>query len=348
MGTVVAPLSSCSFVRSSLLVVLPVVLLSPSHIAEAQSRAYGSWCRLDSGCSFEHGFCRDRKKCDCVDNYTYNKTSRACVIASCNADTDCKGVGWVCKNYKCDCDDAYYLEDEQCTKKKVGLDHACAVASDCGLVNSIRSLQCLNARCSCELGFRPTANKTDCVPLVGLGGNCSVSAECGLFNSSRRLQCLHGRCICEHGFREIFNNTDCVPMVGLGKSCSLNEECKPTLSAKPTECWKGVCSCKPGLRATPSLDCGPSVIGGACSDDRECQFAPNSTICVNNTCACKTFFVPSKKRNDTCLQSAAMGVFCEESQQCDSSNSMCEKNICVCKKGYRLKKTECVKDTGQF
>ncbi|KAJ4430040.1 hypothetical protein ANN_22248 [Periplaneta americana] len=132
------------------------------------------------------------------------------LTASCNADTDCKGVGWVCKNYKCDCDDAYYLEDEQCTKKKVGLDHACAVASDCGLVNSIRSLQCLNARCSCELGFRPTANKTDCVPLVGLGKSCSLNEECKPTLSAKPTECWKGVCSCKPGLRAT-PSLDCGP-----------------------------------------------------------------------------------------------------------------------------------------
>ena len=46
----------------------------------------------------------------------------------------------------------------------VGLGEKCNTSRDCAMTPSYQATQCLNGVCLCESGYRPTAEKRECVP----------------------------------------------------------------------------------------------------------------------------------------------------------------------------------------
>ncbi|GFG39068.1 hypothetical protein Cfor_11991 [Coptotermes formosanus] len=202
----------------------------------------------------------------------------------CVKDQDCQGAGWICVRNKCDCGDGYVKQDALCVNVTVALGGKCNTSGDCAMTPSGQTTRCLDGVCWCKGGYRPTAEKQDCVPKVRLGGMCNKTEDC-MNPSGNRRECWQGVCSCKAGFRPTPNKKDCVKVV-IGGWCNETRECEVTSNTR--RCDNNVCVCSPSYvpsRKNDNTCLKVSNYNEFCEEDHQCVSANNR--CEVPKCTCK-------------------------------------------------------------
>lgn len=203
-----------------------------------------------------------------------------------------------------------------CVKNK--LNDTCRNDDDCPSY-----AHCVDLRCSCNSGYRPSSGGMDCqTNQPQLGSLCNDSLECGI-NSD----CMNGVCQCQQGYRNSTNNRDCVPLSCADLVCGSNAHCHEgrcfcddgyvknvndnfECVAKPfpikrgcsllkdqcgnhARCTSGSCQCSPGYEVwINGIDCVGKTsvpLGTPCAEGWQCGVSAN---CFLGTCECDIGHVP--------------------------------------------------------
>lgn len=109
-----------------------------------------------------------------------------------------------------------------------------------------RPLSCLGYQCTCNEGFMPNDNNTECIKGAALGENCGPDIPCINTNAicmKPLISITPAQCQCENGYINT-NNLQCLKENGykrFGQWCE--GVCGPTLT-----CTLGFCQCKTNYR----------------------------------------------------------------------------------------------------
>ena len=299
-----------------------------------------------------------KKKCLCETGFLWSKTYDDCKSINsyeCGQDSDCqeRDPNRICsQNHdKCVCKDGYeaYFSNEICMKKLNSHNESCKEDREC-----MRGLKCYDVgfgkkKCLCQPFDLWIDSKKDsskgCYPQNS--NKCERDSQCQDHDQNRL--CLEDYCKCRPDYT-VFSNDTCEKKLAYREACTRSNVMSPCQSN--LTCSNHLCLCTHGyFWSDKEQRCKPFQDGG-CTNDTQCQDNDNQRMCdlTNGKCVCKQgMFEDSKKM---CRKQVALGLACNNTNECATTNSICYKatcnaptGLCVCKPTHRRNETFCVTRT---
>ncbi|XP_053597937.1 prion-like-(Q/N-rich) domain-bearing protein 25 isoform X2 [Microplitis demolitor] len=328
------------------------------------------YCEKDDDCkAINHTSCLDNK-CKCKDQYfASNEQCVAKLGAPCNDPIDCNIDSVSCSEKKCSCPENMHLarNETSCIKNATALGDFCEQTGDC---QKIEQSICSNSKCECVNNYFEQ-NKL-CVK--GIGADCTQDFECKVIGS----ECTEKKCHCLENMHLANNRSRCVRnAIAVFDYCEKNDDCK---AIKHTSCLNNKCECQDpyfasneqcvaelGTPCNKPTDCNienVSCLGNRCSCPENMHLAVNKTSCIKNATALGDFCEKAEdchnvmhsncssseckcikkyvEQDEQCI--ATIGTPCKQNEDCQLSNTVCDRNTCQCEKLFvELNNEQCLK-----
>lgn len=91
-----------------------------------------------------------------------------------------------------------------CINFLLALGDTCFTDANCRLYDGSYGF-CVRGKCSCNLNYKPSQDKTKCIKSVQLGGTCITSESC-----AQQYATCYGLCKCGVGFIESEDKMECL------------------------------------------------------------------------------------------------------------------------------------------
>ncbi|PSN33254.1 hypothetical protein C0J52_26751 [Blattella germanica] len=213
---------------------------------------------------------------------------------------------------------------------------------------------CENGECHCTAEYVISGNWTQCLPMIAVPYNstCEESPQCTARMGPGAV-CSEGICVCSADYHYLHGL--CYRSADYGEHCDHEDECYGGYSYESLYCdANSTCSCAPGFELVKEhygicRRVGYAV-GEECFFDIDCK-ATNTVcdfsagLCVDNSATSMSL---SNNETDSIQMKSVtlMKATCKDSSECSQSMD-CILGACVCKAGYYMAGTVCLRDIGE-
>lgn len=187
---------------------------------------------------------------------------------------------------ECGCMTGAHFKDGRCYETAL-IGQKCTVNNNCHLATG-QPAYCDKSVCTCQNGYRPNQNGTECIRIRKLDEPCATDREC-VTNNSR----CSDVCRCRVDYIQSHQKDKCLKAADkMDDLCVENEQC--TMFMPRAMCdFTGHCSCISGFHhIPPNSRCYPNIgLGEWCEENAECVVP--SAVCSEGICQCERGFIPS-------------------------------------------------------
>lgn len=187
---------------------------------------------------------------------------------------------------ECGCRKGAHFKDGRCYETAL-IGQKCTVNNNCQLANG-QPAYCVKSVCTCQNGYQPNQDGTECIRIRQLDEPCDTDVECVANNSRCGYVCR-----CRVNYIQSRQKDECLKAADrMGDPCQENEQCSMFLSRAVCDAT-GQCSCSTGFHHIPPYNkCYPSIgLGEMCEDNAECVVP--SAVCSEGRCECEPSFTAS-------------------------------------------------------
>ncbi|XP_057342153.1 prion-like-(Q/N-rich) domain-bearing protein 25 [Microplitis mediator] len=272
------------------------------------------FCLTNESCIPDDSICIENKcKCKLHLKPSLSKTDCEPTIlkGTCETNTDCNEIEFsICSNnQRCVCGDKY-VQATKTTCLPI-LNGTCFTDIECTVDNSI----CINNKCSCKPEFASISDK-QCNP-VELGLPCYDNLDCAqIYNSV----CSNDKkCVCRINYVEI-NKKICAALID--EYCSKSIPC----AVNNSNCIENTCQCGNNFLRESNDQCLESIINQYCHENLDCEMIQNTVCSKDKVCVCEANYIQVSYTRCAPL----LYEFCEENDDCATTNSICSSHQCTC------------------
>ncbi|XP_032683723.1 prion-like-(Q/N-rich) domain-bearing protein 25 [Odontomachus brunneus] len=307
---------------------------------------------------FEASTCNATEKiCECSPGF-YQREYRTCrregkaVGNECTIDIDCTFKNAICKDFVCveksesketnefSSDIVLTADSNESTGEQIRVGSNCTSDEDCSeLGNAVCDL---TGACRCvRTYFAPDAD-AKCIP--ELGESCR-SDDVG---SIEKSICRAGIWSCTNGTVASRDNHECrKATTEYNGQCYEKEDCY--IFGPDAECNENQCVCNATYShyVESELFCwGNRGIDETCIQNYDCYVEGfvNELLCKDNKCGCPDDTHMNKNETACIKNVAGIGDICEVNEDCKTTNTICNENVCDCQENYypSKKREECL------